>query len=364
MVKNAPPHFGILRDDLGRVLERTRDVWDELRGQRIFVTGGTGFIGKWLLETFAYANETLCLRSEMLVLTRDPRSFVASMTHLGSEYGIRYHRGDVRDFDFPDGEFSHIIHGAADASAQLNETSPLTMFDVIVTGTRRVLEFAATCRAEKLLLLSSGAVYGVQPPTMTHVDEDYLGGHDPMSRFAAYGEGKRVAEMLCAFSAAPSQISVLIARCFAFVGPYQPLNSHFAIGNFLGDALANRPIAVKSDGRTIRSYLYAADLACWLWSIFARGEHCRPYNVGSDEAISILDAARAAARLPSQSVGVRLGSDANSTDPPPRYVPSVDRARRELGLDVNTDFDSALQRTFRWHQQGDRPLEALGGGWR
>jgi dTDP-glucose 4,6-dehydratase len=343
--------FSLFPDDLEHVFSRTRDVWEELRGQRIFITGGTGFFGKWLLESFAYANEKLELKSELVVLSRNPQRFLASMPHLDRNLGIRLHPGDVRSFPFPSGNFSHVIHGATDASARLNESSPLAMFDVIAAGTHRVLDFAASCGAKKLLLMSSGAVYGRQPATMPQVPEEYMGGPDPLSTSSAYAEGKRVAEMMCAVAHKSRHIRVLIARCFAFVGPYLPLDLHFAIGNFIGDALRGNPVVVRGDGGTKRSYLYAADLATWLWTILLRGEHCRPYNVGSDQAWSILDVAQAVAELPSHSVGVRLDGRVNSAEQPSCYVPSIERARRELGLDITTDFRSAIANTFRWHQQ-------------
>ncbi|HEX4413230.1 MAG TPA: NAD-dependent epimerase/dehydratase family protein [Lacipirellulaceae bacterium] len=352
----APTKFIILRDDLQNVLSHTRSTWKQLHGQRIFVTGGTGFFGKWLLESFAFANSELELGAEVVALTRHRQRFLDELPHLAERDDIRFHDGDVRTFDFPGGEFDFIIHAATDASATLNENDPRAMFDVIAGGTKRVLDFAERSKARRLLLTSSGAVYGKQPRGMIHVAEDYLGAPDAFSRTAAYGEGKRVAEWLCGDAHFRTGLEVVIARCFAFVGPFLPLDQHFAVGNFLNDALRGRPIVVNGTGRDLRSYMYAADLAIWLWSILVNGRSCHPYNVGSDTAMSIAEVAQSIAKLASCEVDVRSKSQA-APDSVSCYVPSTERAREELGLSMTTNYQTAIERTFNWYRERRRSAE-------
>ena len=92
-----------LSADLNEVLQRTEPIWEELRGCRLFVTGGTGFTGCWLLETFAWANEKLGLDAKMLVLTRDYERFRENVPHLACRSDIKFHRGHLNDFAFPAG---------------------------------------------------------------------------------------------------------------------------------------------------------------------------------------------------------------------------------------------------------------------
>jgi nucleoside-diphosphate-sugar epimerase len=176
-----------LENDLEHILAHTSSLWDELRGERIFITGGTGFFGCWLLESLAWANDRLGLNASALVLTRNPETFRSKVLHLAAHPAIQFHQGDVRDFLFPAGHFSYIIHAATEASAKLNAENPLLMLETIVEGTRRTLEFARQCGAKKFLLTSSGAVYGKQPPDLTHMPEEYLGGPDPLDPRSAYG---------------------------------------------------------------------------------------------------------------------------------------------------------------------------------
>jgi nucleoside-diphosphate-sugar epimerase len=337
----------LLQSDLDHVLEHTRGLWDRLRGGRIFITGGTGFFGCWLLESFAWANQQLALDASALVLTRNPDGFRAKAPHLAANPAIGLVCGDVRTFEFPTGKFECVIHAATDSGVDLTAEKPILVFDTIVDGTRRVLDFAAHAGTNDVLFTSSGAVYGRQPADMTHVPETYSGGPDPLDPRWVYGEGKRAAEMLCCAYAAQRGLRPKIARCFAFVGPYLPTDVHFAVGNFIRDGLRGGPIHVSGDGTPYRSYLYAADLAIWLWTILFSGKPCRPYNVGSEDGRPISAIADAVAKIASVPVIIRQKP---GDGPASRYVPRTERAAEELGLRVWCSFEDALARTFRHHR--------------
>jgi len=343
-----------LSADLDHVLLRTRPLWEELRGCRLFVTGGTGFIGCWLLESFAWANDRLGLGAEALVLTRNLEAFARKAPHLARRPDIRFQAGDVRDFAFPAGRFSRVIHAATDASSKLNDEHPGVMLDTIVTGTRRALDFSAQCGAKQFLLTSSGAVYGRQPATLTHVAEDCAGGPDVSSPQSAYSEGKRMSELLCAIHARQHGLEVKVARIFALAGPYLPLDTHFAMGNFIRDALAGGPIKVNGDGTPYRSYLYAADLAIWLWTILIRGASNRPYNVGSRNPLTIAQVAEAVSRALPGHAPVEIAHKPVPGQPAARYVPDTARAQQELGLREWVPLDEAIRRTAQWHRNQNK----------
>jgi dTDP-glucose 4,6-dehydratase len=200
------------------------------------------------------------------------------------------------------------------------------------------------------LLISSGAVYGKQPSDITHVSEDYCGAPDPSDPNSTYGEGKRVAELLCGLYSKNYGIEMEIARCFAFVGPYLPLDIHYAVGNFIRDGLAGGPIQVNGDGTPYRSYLYAADLAIWLWAILFKGESCRAYNVGSEEDMTIAELANMVAHSFQEPIEVRIAKSPLLGRPAERYVPSIKKARESLGLDSRIKLQKALHRTIKWNQ--------------
>jgi dTDP-glucose 4,6-dehydratase len=343
--------------DLAEVIAKTESLWQELRGGRLFLTGGTGFIGSWLLESFARADELLSLHARTVVLTRDPSAFLRKSAHLARNRAIEFHRGDVRTFDFPAGEFSHVIHAAGDSSRR--NADPLLVFDTITGGTQRVLEFCQLRGARKLLFLSSGAVYGRQPAAQTHIDERYLGAPPLEEPRFAYGHAKRAAEFLCQASATVG-LHIVIPRCFAVLGPNLPLDGPFAAGNFVRDVLEGRPITVRGDGTAVRSYLYAADLTIWLWTLLFRGRSGLVINTGSDQAITIRELAHLAASLCPNACTVQIDG-APVGGEPERYVPCIQKAREELSLEVSTPVLEALRRTLVWYQRDQSLFSGVGG---
>jgi nucleoside-diphosphate-sugar epimerase len=354
----------LLAADLDEILARTAGLWERMRGQTVFITGGTGFFGRWLLESFSEANRRLGLEASVVVLARHPEVFRAKAELLSADPAIQVVRGNVRTLDAntiraqlgasAPKSFSFVIHAASETTLTANRDNPLAVLDTLVEGTRRVLDFAVQSGAKNFLLVSSGAVYGQQPADLSHVPEDYQGAPDVSSTLAAYCEGKRVAELLCHAYARAAGLDIKIARCFAFVGPYLKLDAHYVIGNFLQDALANRPIEIKGDGTPFRSYLYSADLAIWLWTILLRPDATGTYNVGSDDAYSIFQIARAIAHHAAGHPPVTVLQHPEVSRPAQRYVPDVSRARRELGLEVWTPFDSAVRKTLEFHQNAQR----------
>jgi dTDP-glucose 4,6-dehydratase len=344
------PSRRLTQQDLELIQARTSSLWDEVRGQRLFLTGGTGFFGCWLVESFCHANRLLGLGAEITILTRNPNAFTEKCPHLATDPAVVLHAGDVRSFTFPAGEFAYVIHAATEARARQAAEAPLEMLSTMVAGTERTLEFASTHGTRKLLFTSSGAVYGAQPGDLTHVSETYGGAPDPLNPGNVYAEGKRLSELLCAIFQEKSGVECKIARCWAFCGPHLPLNEHFAIGNFIGDVLAGKPIQIKGDGTPRRSYLYAADLAVWLWTILFRAPVLMPINVGSSHDVSIFELAQTVAATLNPKTEIHVARKPAPGATPARYVPCVDRAEQILGLHETVSLEDSIYRTAEWNR--------------
>ncbi len=347
-----PPSKPLPTEDLDHILTHTRDLWPDLQDARILITGGTGFFGHWLLESLLHANHALHRNTRATILTRNPAAFAARSPHITRDPAITLLEGDTRTFAFPlelkQDPYTHILHAATDSGGQQAAQPACALAESILDGTRHVLRFALATGARRLLYVSSGAVYGRSSATETHTPETSLAAPDPLLLSSSYDQAKRMSEHLCVACTHGTPLAAVIARPFAFVGPHLPLDAHFAIGNFLGSAIAGAPIHIRGDGAPIRSWLYMADLAIWLWTILLRGQGDRAYNVGSEDAHTIADAARLTARTLRPGLPIQIDGIPSPSTPMNSYVPSTARARTELGLHQTIPLPEALRRTAAW----------------
>lgn len=341
----VPALAPVPRPDLDHVLAHTESLWREMAGASVFITGGTGFFGLWLLESLAWANTRLKVGVRATVLSRDPQHFLDRMPHLASRTEFDWLRGHPATFSFPSAHHDYLLHLATATSAHLDRTNPVEMIKTKLFSVTHALDYARYAGIRRVLVTSSGAVYGPQPAGLSHVPETYAGAPDPMDPASAYGNGKRLVEQICSLA---SDVDTVIARCFSFIGPHLPLDARFAVGNFLRDAIAGEQVTVQGDGSAVRSHLHAADLTIWLLAMLVRGQPGRAYNVGSEEAVTIAELAQRVAALAPGKPAVRiLGTSSDRIGS--RYVPDTARAQSELGLVPRIHLDDAITRTLAWY---------------
>jgi nucleoside-diphosphate-sugar epimerase len=336
---------GINAAEIEPLVHTLKPRLEALAGASLLFTGATGWFGTWLLDLLCAADHAHELGLRISAVSRDPAAFLGRYPGFAAHPAITWIKTDVRDLECTGAGFSHVIHAATDSSERSGSSTPRETFATIVDGTRRALA-AAGNHCKSILMLSSGAVYGPAREGLRGFAEGHPGGPDPSLAGNAYAEGKRAAEQVCAI-AADEGLPVRIARCFAFVGPHMPFDQHFAIGNFIADAVDGRPIRVRSDGRPLRSYLYMSDLMRALLSILVDGAVGRAYNVGSDVAVTIEELAQRVNRVAGGS-GVLI--EGAPSDPLDRYVPDVTRIRTELGFTGEVALDDAIARTASWRR--------------
>lgn len=318
-----------LEKDFENIFKSTKSIWKKIKNKKIFLTGGTGFFGYWLIRSFIYANDKLKLNSKIYVLTRNKKIKKSLIYKLCSNRNIFFYVGDVRNFKHIQKKFDYIIHGATTSAREtFKKQSPEEKFDVIVNGTKHVLDFALHSKCKNFLYISSGAVQGNENDTDLNI----------------LGQSKLIAENLSKNYSDKNILNVKIARCFSFVGPLIPLNIHYAIGNFLEKSVMRKSIVLNSSGKSLRSYMYMSDLTVWLWNILFKGKNNKTYEVGSNKIISIINLAKLVNRVTPNKKKIKFKKNKdNFTN---NYTPSISKTTKDLNLKIQVKLNQAILKTY------------------
>lgn len=328
--------------DLELIANKLSSVLPKFKKKKVFITGGTGFFGKWLLEAINHLNSNYELELEATVLTRNPNRFSIEYPHLANAKGVSFISGDVRNIPSLETQFDYIIHAATDvASKPFLASNVKETRSTILDGVTKIVDFAKAVKCKRLLFTSSGAAYGrVAKDVSQGIIESFVEGEFD-EEASSYGLSKSRAER---YLKEHASCDVVIARCFSFSGPYLPLNGSFAFGNFINDRLNENDIIISSNGKSIRSYLYGSDLVIWLLTLLLSGENRATYNVGSDIPVSIKELANL---IVGQGRCVKVKSPSDSDESV--YFPSIDKVRKELGLQVYTNINDSISKTINFY---------------
>jgi dTDP-glucose 4,6-dehydratase len=339
-----------VRSDAEAVLLNRAEVLRPLANARLFVSGGTGFLGAWLLELIAVLNARYQFDTRVTVFSRSAPDFARRHKHLGQCREFRFVEGDIRYLTDLPRDTNFVIHAAALTDRRLFASNPTAVGEVNAVGTIRLLRAVQLLEdVQRFVLVSSGLIYGPQALNIEAVGEDYAGGFAPDTANAIYAESKRFAESVATAFVSEAKLPLVIVRPFAFVGPHQSLELPWAVTDFMRDSLAGRPIKIMGDGSTVRSLMYASDYAFWTLAALARGQSRHAYNIGSPEPIDLLSLAGMITRHFPAPPGIltRVGQSGHDAT---RLVPCIARAQSELGVGVTVPLAQAIEKTIAWHR--------------
>lgn len=350
---NAPINL-----DLEVIWKRIKFDLEKLSGKSIFLTGSTGAFGVWILSVILYAQERGVLTKKLYVLSRDPSRFIDSHQKLCSSLDITWISGDIRTFPFFQEKIDFCIHGATTSAKETFLGAPnYEKYLTVTQGTQRILEFVKKSNVDRLLYLSSGAIFGGNLDSdRSNLDELRIPKVDHLNSTYTLGHAKRSAETLCFLAREELSDRIInVARLFSFIGPYLPLDVHYAIGNFLGAAAFSKPIMLNSDGTSVRSFMYMADAVIWIFkSLLLNTNSSFPLHIGSDKAISIRDVAELIASITGSEVSLGHPYTRKNSPAPLFYVPSTMETRRLLDVSEWTGISESIGKTLDWLQSNNK----------
>lgn len=311
---------------------------------KLLVIGGSGFFGKSILDVYRRGLLEQWGITSIVIMARHASQLEISAPELICS-SVELIDGDITSCNsLVDADY--VIHAAASTDVRDYLSRPAEEKRNILLGTAHFCEIAPRYfQKSKIVYVSSGAVYGQQPTAIEKMAE-----HDrfePLEGLALgkrdYAAAKRDAEELVQTLGARG-LSVSIARCFAFVGPYLPLDQHFAIGNFIQNGMKGEPIQLNASQPVYRSYMYSDDLVFWLMTIAENASPNSPcFNVGSDQEISIMELANKIAK----KFNVSVMHPNQNEGPIDRYIPSIEKAKRELDLNLGFTLDQAIDEAVK-----------------
>jgi nucleoside-diphosphate-sugar epimerase len=342
--------LALVSSDAKAVLQGRSHLLEDLRRQHLFITGGTGFLGTWLLELVKVLNESHGFATKVTVYSRNSHSFAIRYPHLGQLANFRFEEGDIRSLTDLPRDVCYIIHAAALTNRLLISSQPTAVAEVNSVGTQRLLRAAELLEdLRKFVLMSSGLVYGAQPWDKPTIDESFAGSLRCNEVNAVYAESKRFAEVIAHSAISESKIPVVTLRPFAFLGPYQSLQLPWAVTDFIRDSFLGGPIRIMGDGTTIRSLMYASDYAFWVLAALTQGKARETYNVGSPEGIDLAALAKMITQSfsPIPEIRMHVGQTGNERS---RLVPDISRAQRDLGVEVTVSLPDAISKTITWNR--------------
>lgn len=327
--------------------------WYNLKDKTVMITGASGFLAAYMVETLLFLNKTKQLNVTVIAVVRNRIGFVDRFKHHQDAENLICIEQDVSSTIKVDCKIDFLIHAASQASPKYYSVDPVGTLSANTLGTAHLLELARTHKVEGFLYFSSAEVYGEAShvPT-TESDYGYL---DPLAVRSCYAESKRMGENMCVSWHHQYGVPAKIVRPFHTYGPGMRLDDGRVYADFVADVVNGRDIVLRSDGLTRRSFCYLADATAGFWTVLLNGDNAKAYNIGNpDGEISIRDLANLVATLyPEKHISVnfeyRNEAERYLTSQISVTCPDITQAR-SLGWNPSTSIENGFRKTIESYQ--------------
>jgi dTDP-glucose 4,6-dehydratase len=299
------------------------------------ISGVTGFVGSWLLDSLMHINKEFGLKIEITGITRNA-SKIDSWIDLASEKNVHIIESDIRRQTKIAGRFTHVVHAATPTTTATRAGDLGNVFESSVIGARNLLEIAKKQDTPPIFLhTSSGAIYEKSPSSLENIPLSWprqdLAPSDVVD--SEYARAKIETEKLIEAATIEGTVKGINARLFSFMGPRVPLQEHYSIGNFMHSGMYEDEINLSVNPATVRSYEYAADMASTLIYVLGLGQP-GTFHIGSDKGHELLHWAELVGKVFSKPVK-NLSADLAKKPSTIPYIPEHDeRIPRGLGESI------------------------------
>ena len=337
-----------IESDLNFIFNNCKNEFNLLSNKSLLITGGTGFFGKWFLDLIFYTNKNFNTNILTTLITRDENKFFLENPHYKNNKFLKIIQIDILDLKTITYKFDFLLHMAATSAEEtFNGETDINKTKTLSNGAKNIMEIAVRNNISKVLFTSSGVVYGSSSKDMKN--ENDISHSLDLEKRNGLAKGKILAEDIISNMSIENNINFKIARCFSFVGPYLPLDMHYAIGNFINDAIFNEKILINGNGLPYRSYLYISDTLIWLIKLLV-GNAEGIFNVGSERRIQIIELATMVRDIiaPSKKIIIQKKEFNEGNFKRDIYLPNTEKIRGLLKVKEWTSLEDAILKTAKF----------------
>jgi len=303
---------------------------------RAVVSGAAGFIGSHICD------QLLGRGCHVLGLDNVVTGSKANVAHLKNNQRFCLVEHDVSEHIDVDGAVDLVLHLASPASPIDFPAMPIQIVKVGTLGTHNLLGLARA-KGARFLLASTSEVYG--DPLVHPQPESYWGNVNPIGPRGCYDEAKRCAEAFTMAYHRAHGLDTRIVRIFNTFGSRMRIDDGRVIPNYFTQALRGVPLTVYGDGNQTRSLCYVDDLVSGILAVLD-GPDPMPFNIGTQDEITMLDLAMLIKRLTNSSSEIVFHP--LPQDDPKQRRPDTTRAREILGWQPQTSLEDGLSRTLEY----------------
>ena len=315
--------------------------------KKILITGGAGFIGARLVE------KLLSQDFEVHVLDVIPLEKAYRLKNISNNKNLIYTQGDLRDktqlINWYQNDATHLYHLASVVGVQNYISDPLALIDIVVLGTRNLLELANKY-GTRVLFTSTSEIYAKNPNTPWSENDDRVLGPTSIDRWS-YSSSKAVCEHMLFALFRSSNLKFTIVRFFNVYGPGQaPI---FVVSKSLYQVLKNESPYLYDSGEQTRCFTFLDD-AIEGMILASRSDKAigEAFNIGSNIERTMKNAIDLIIKISGKDIDIKsfetVKEYGEKYEDIPRRIPNVSKAKNILNWEANTSLEEGINKSIKW----------------